>query len=670
MAERIQATSLSEADCNAILKMLITGREGAGTGRFAKLTEAIGFRDQHFHNAKEANPTMAAPFQSRQVFQTDAIRRTYVQAQTRLLEHTPAFHVVPKKQTAEWKKAANALEQYLTRGLAEVEERNGYRLQGFVGHGQLIHCYGVLRCVATRGGKMPDKKRLPSLDGVPSEERSMYAQTESGYEEKDSSLLDRYREQKASEPFPFVIDVPRSDTVAFIPDRGNPSGFAVFVTAEEVSSLDYNRQIWKQDGFDVRLGANKQLNISMPGTRPISTDPSGGSEWGNLKVFQVWTDSECYELASGGDAGSGDATLIKSFKHTYGCPAFALIPATITNHPDPLYRYRPYLDGQFKTKPQYDMERNLGRLIAEETVIPRYWVELKEGGYWLDDTGQPLVLEQNSALAQKMPEGAKLVRADVKIEPAFIEFLDRSKQDLVDATPQTGYAESVGASTQPHAIYMQTIQSNAGIADLKRKQVRGFEQVFQMVVEQMARWADDGDPIVLRTPAGELIEPSAEMLRGMTVGVKIEENSGAQQVSKEQYLRDKSKDPAAVYTTAEYLEETGREDPESIFAQWLAEKAKMRVWPMVMDQELAKAYGDAYVLTPAGTAVGIDGQPADPLTVIAMHGFQALAQAETGQGMAGGPVEPALPSGGPPPLAPIQPMEVPASESAAASMMP
>ncbi len=653
MLNRISATTLSEQECVGIIRQLITGRGESGTGRFAKLIEAIGIRDAHFYNTDEAKPRLAPPFDKRQTFQSDAIRRAYVMAETRLLEHEPAFHVEAKKKTQEWKKVADALEHYLSQGLQQVERRNGYRLQGHLGHGQLAHCYGVLRCVSLRDSDLPAKETRDSLDGV---EHSDYLPTEDGrYEETEQSRMRRYREQKADEPFPFQIDVPRSDTFAFIPDRSNPSGTSVSVFLEAVAFLDYEREL-RADDIYLQRGVDKRLQILTPAERPIQTDPSGGADWGDVTVAQVMLRDECYELASSG----GGWVLVKSWKHSYGRPPVAMAPANLTNHPDPVYRYRPYLDGMFKTKPLYDVERNLGRLIAEETVIPRYWVELKEGGFWLDDSGQPLVLEQNSAIAQRMPEGAKLVRADVKIEPAFVQFLERSKVDLEESTPPLGYAEEIGASTQPHSIYAQITQSNAPMADLKRKQRTALEDIFQLCVNQMAVWAEEGDGIVIRTAGGELVEPTAEQLRGMTVGVKIEENSGAQQVAKEQYLREKSKDPAAVYTTADYLEETGREDKDYVFSSWLSEKSRMRVWPQIVEQELAKAYGDAYVLTPAGTAVGIDGQPLGPLEILAQAGFSALTTVATGPGSGSGQQsQPLSPTADP--MQPLGQMQTPAA---------
>lgn len=657
MPERLQATSLSEQECVSILNRLLSGRDGTPKGRFAVLNEAIKQRDAHFTNAKEADPKLAPPYSKRQVFQTDAIRRTYNMAMTRILEHEPAFHVEAKRKTQENRRIADAIETYLRDGLAQVETRNGYRLQGFMGHGQLLHCYGILRCIPRRASELPDRMVKDSIDGL---QRENFTLREDGkYEETESARLARYRDQKAVEDFPFIIDSPRADTFAFIPDRTHPSGIAVGVTIEAVPFLDYSDEV-KKDGIAVSMDRDKKLHVSMLAERPSSDDQSAGSDWGDVNVAQVWTATECYELISG--VSGSEWSMVKSFKHNYGSTPFSIAPATMTNHPDPLYRYRPYLDGLFKTKPLFDMERNLGRLIAEETAIPRYWVELKEGGYWLDDSGQPLVLEQNSALAQRMPEGSRLVRADVKIEPAFVQFLERSKMELDEATPPVGYASEIGAYTQPHSIYMQQIQSNAPIADLKRKQARAMEHIFTMVIEQMARWADDGDPIVIQLGDGALVEPTAEQLRGLTVGVKIEENSGAQQVAKEQYLREKSKDPAAIYSTSEYLEETGREDKEAAFAQWLSEKARMRIWPQIVEQELIKAYGDAYVLTPAGTPVGTDGKPMSPLDILAQSGFQALATVTTGVGGMGsgaGQANAPLPAT-PPQFSDLQPMGVPA----------
>lgn len=634
---RLKATTLDLQALQEIIALLVDGRAGTGTatrGRFTALSEAIATRDQHFYNADKASPVLAPPFEKRQTFQSDVLRRVYAQGMVRMEEHPIGLHIDSKTETEEFKATANAVEEWLLDGLRGIDKRNGYTLQGFLAHGQFLHGYGVLRVTESR-------KAWPKMGQ---------------YENAPSEAVRTHQEAKAAAPFPFMLDVPRTDTFAFVEDKSAPNGMGISLTVESIASLEYAQSLWTADGLKVvRDETSKMLAIDPIGSgqRPERFDHSGGQQaWGQMRVALLQTATEWYELA----ACDGPWTLVKSDKHYFGMPPAATAKAVVTNHPDPIYRYAPFLLGLFRTKPLYDLERNLGRLLAEEVAVPKYWAELPNGQAWLDARGEKIVFSSDSALVDKMPAGAKLVKADITIDPAFIQFLERSKADLDEAIPETGFFD-YGANTQPNTAVMATMQSNTEIANLKQHQATTFQTVLQAMVTCMAQWAEDGDGVVIRTATGKLVEPTAEMLRRMTVEVSIEPNSGAQQVSKEQYLREMSKDPAALYTTKKYLEDTNRENTDQVEDEWLAEKLEMRYWPQMVMQEAAKAFGDAYVLTPGLTAVGLDGKPADPLTVIMGEGFAALTVTEQ-------PPAPAAPLGSPAGLPQMAPLMAPTGADA------
>lgn len=605
----LKASSLDLQACQEIIALLIDGRAGSGAatkGRFSALAEAIATRDQHFYNHKDANPVLAPPFQDRQTFQSDVLRRVYAQGMARMEEHPIGLHIDSATENAEFKETANAVEEWLLDGLRAIDARNGYTLQGFLAHGQFLHGYGVLRVTENRKG-------WPKMGE---------------YSEHPSKAVENHREAKASAPFPFMVDVPRTDTFAYTENKYAVNGMGITVTVESIASLEYAQSLWTADGLKVvRDETTKALAIDAlaDGQRPERFDHSGGQQaWGQMRVAVLSTDTEWYELAAN---DNGPWAMVKSGMHHFGICPFATAKAVVTNHPDPIYRFAPFLLGLFRTKPLYDLERNLGRLLAEEVAVKKYWAELPDGKAWQDARGEKIIFSSDSALVDKMPAGAKLMSADITIDPAFIQFLERSKADLDEAIPETGFFD-FGANTQPHTAVMAQMQSNTEIASLKKHQAVTFQTVIQSMVTCMVQWAEDGDGVVIRTESGKLVEPTAEMLKRMTVEVSIEPNSGAQQVSKEQYLREMSKDPAALYTTKKYLEDTNRENTDQVENDWLAEKLEMRYWPQMVMQEAAKVLGDAYVLTPGLTAVGLDGQPADPLTVIMGQGFAAMVQAQ------------------------------------------
>lgn len=653
--DRIAATTFSEDDLRRIIEDLHTGRAatdgGAATkGRFKELHEEVRVRDQHFYAAKEAAPKFLPPFENAQTFQSDAIRRTYAKGRSRIVEHPPKFHVEPAKDQQKWRDAANALEEYFTAGYRECEERAGYRIQGHLYHGQAIHYAGVLhwRKYDADQPEMPD---ADEYDDEP-EERDRFEEQDGRYVETAQSRLERYKQMRADAPFPWIIEVPRSDTVGFVEDRSLASGMALFATVTSIGILPYRDKLRDNDHIVLSVHAeNHRIKIYQEGERPEPGEPSGSQvNWGDLRVAYIQTRDEWYEMACYGPGN--DWTLVKSGHHRYGMPSFVLAKAMETNHPDPLYRWQPWLLGMFRTKPQYDYERSLGRLLAEQTAIPRYWIEKADGQPALDDRGNRIILTGDAAIAEIMPTGSKLVKADLTIDPAFVQFLTASKEDLAESEPETGFID-IGASTQPHTVVAAQAQSNTEIAELKGEQARALRIAFQNIVHCMAKEAEEeGMPAVIRQGDGTILEIEPEMLRGMTVEVTIEPNSGAQQVSRNEYLRGLLNDPKAMMTVRTYLEETGDEDPDATISSWIAERAEISALPQIIQQELAKRFGDSYVLTPGGTAVGFDGQPADPWVVLAEQGFTRPPAAPGAQpGMT--PLAPTTPD--------LQPMDNPAA---------
>ena len=81
-------------------------------------------------------------------------------------------------------------------------------------------------------------------------------------------------------------------------------------------------------------------------------------------------------------------------------------------------------------KPLFDRERSLGRFLAEQAAIPLFWVQLASGAWELDTSGARVELTADAAAARTLPEGASLHKVDFELEPAFVEFLRMSAQEL------------------------------------------------------------------------------------------------------------------------------------------------------------------------------------------------------------------------------------------------
>lgn len=622
---RLAATTYDEVALRTLLSRLTDGRKDENQdARFSQLHREIKARDDHFLNARAVDPTFKAPFDRSPVFQSDVIRRIHQQAKSRLTEHPPVFRVIPPKNTQAMRDVASAVEGYFQAGYRQAEERLGYDILGALADGQLLHCYGVMHWRRWDENK-PEPPEPEEMDEAPEgEDRARYREAEDGrYVEREESRLQRYHEMKAKAGWCWWLEVPRADEFAFVDDKSRKRGMAVAVLVRSVGILDYTEALRNTDKLYLSLNEqDKKIEVYEEGARPESYDPSWSERpWGELRVALVEFRNECYELASEGDR---DWTLIKSWKKPRASmPRFALATASEFNHPDPLYRWQPWLLGLFRTKPSFDYERSLQRILVEQAAIPRYWIKLRDGEYMLDDTGQRAILSDTSALADVLPNGATLEKVQIDVNPAFIAAVESGRTELMEAIPETGTVDA-GATTQPHTLNMLQTQANAGIASLKRNAAECLRVTFQDILDEMAD--DDSDTYDYLDGQGNLITIEPKKLQGMKVEVVIEPNSGAQQIAVAEYHRSKLADPNTRYTVREYLENTGYEDPDKQIADFYAETAEIMATNLVMQEELVKAFGDQYVLSPGGNVVNGLGQAVDVWAVLESRGFQRPQQ--------------------------------------------
>jgi len=622
---RIAATTLSEADCISIIEELHAGRGEVGTqGRWAELHAEIAVRDQHYHADPRVSPKFAAPFEHAQTYQTDTLRRVHQNVLTRMTEHPYVIECAPANPVSKRIRDAEIIEKYLNKAARDFREKRGFDPQQDCGHSQNLHGLSWIHW-RMAGELLPT---LPELDILEDAEEGYYEEeieNEDGtkgkrYVEDETTRLERYRRMQAQAPFPWVAECPRPDTIAATFDRGPDQQLAIVLSVQSVGILSYKDKLRDDDEIILSLNqADKKLLVYEEQDRPENFDASGWdtASWGTLRVATIRTRNEFYELASPEAQGSG-YTLIKSGPHKYGMPTYALIPSTLTNHPDPLYRYQPWSLGILRTKPRWDYERSLGALLAEQTAIPKFWIQQADGKFSLDDRGVPREVTRDSAAAETLPPGATLVRADPEVKDAYVKFLGMSKEDLDASIPETGTID-IGISTQPHTAVIAQSQANTGIAYLKMRQAMGLRVMYQNIVDCMGR--DCFGESVYFEDDGKVVEITPQMCKGINVDIKIEPNSGAQQFSRNEYLRGLHDDPRNMYPTDEYLQDIGVTDvPARKDAYW-QEQAENQVLPAILAQELARKFGDAYVLSPGGGMVSMDGKQAVPMQVLASKGI-------------------------------------------------
>jgi len=619
---RIAARSLSEAHLNHILGQLGGGRaatHGALT-RFSALHERIRNREMHLYNSRRVDPRFTAPYLKAEPWQTDLLRRTWAQLRQRLTEHPLRVHVEPPDDSPAARQAADNLEHVLEQGLRHVEDRTHLSLQADLGYGQVCLCFGVLHWqqAQQRMPVFPAREQRGSRPDDPEERRRFRrARSEDGpslpWIETEESRRDRDRRRQAAAGFPWDIEVIRPDQFAFVEDHGSGNGIGLAVVLREVGLFEYRSRLRDQDRLDLQMSAasgEAPLRIARAVDAPLAEEPSGAG-WGErLRIASVWTREEYYELAAlerpassptGSDEQSrNEWTLIKSHPHPYEMPPFAIAEADTNDHPDMVHRWEPTMEGLYRVKPGYDFERSLGRFLAEQTASPLYWVQLADGSWQTDSDGSRIELTPDGAAAVTLPAGASLHRVEFRVDPAFVEFLRMSHEELLNAAPDAGTVDrgEIGPNTQPHTLNLLLGSRNLQVQQLKRAQSRAARTMLRNMALVMSKPLSEGGfgaPVWVfakgkngRVQRRETVCVEPSQIPSLDIDVWIDPYSSAQRIAVQEHGRARLNDPLDPLDQRAYLEEyIGEEHAEQVLArhrQWRAEQARL-------ERELALARG-------------------------------------------------------------------------------
>ena len=621
-ADAVLATNLSEAELNHILKQLGGGRSasrGALT-RFSVLHERIRDRESHLYNDREADPKFTAPHLQAQPWQTDLLRRTWSQLRQRITEHPLRVHVEPPDDSPAARQAADNLEHVFEQGLRQVEERSQLSLQADLGYGQVCLCFGVLhwQMAPQRLPTLPAREQRGARPEEPEERRRFRrARSEDGpslpWIETEDSRRDRDRRRQAASGFPWSVEVIRPDQFAFVEDHGSGNGLGLAVVLREAGLFEYRDRLREQDGLSLRLTAvagEPALAVASTADAPQPDEPSGDGRGERVRVASVWTRNEYYELAAleghvaptrrEGERRRHEWTLIKSHPHPYQMPPFAIAEADTNDHPDMVRRWEPTMEGIYRAKPGYDYERSLGRFLAEQTAIPLYWIQLANGAWQTDDDGNRVELTPDAAAAQTLPAGASLHRVEFQVDPAFVEFLRMSHDELLAAAPDSGAVErgEIGPNTQPHTLNLLLGSRNLQVQQLKRAQAGAVRTMLRNMALVMSKPLSEGGfgaPIWVfaRGANGRLqrretvcVEPAR--IPSLDIDVWIDPYSSAQRIAVQEHGRARLNDPLDPLDQRAYLEQyIGEEHAEQVLSrhrQWRVEQARF-------DRELAALRG-------------------------------------------------------------------------------
>jgi len=632
---RIQATTLSEKQLQSWIADLASPRSTTDTdsGRFGKLHELIRMREQHFHADEDADPKLEYPHDQVAGFQSDLPRRTWVDMKARLVENPFRFRVTPPRDTPKQRQKADDFEKVLNLGFDALQKRQGVWLQSDMGDGQIVDCYGVLHIQKATDiwPTFPDGEVLSEAPDA--DDAGNFREGEDGkYYETEGAKQERDKRAKAKAGFPWYVEVLHPSMFSFVEDRSCANGMGAALVLRTVPMLEYATKLRETDKIHLSLNAKDgRIRIYEERERPADDEPSAESEtaW-DEKVYKAefWTRDEYYELVSAGGGGQTPANwvLVKSFKHPYEMPPFALALADHFNTPDPAYRYRPAMDGIFRIKPFYDRDITLGRAIAEQTALPLYYIKQGDGSYMMGEDGKQLTLTKNALAAMTLPPGAEIVTIAPQMGDAFIQFLQVTGKEMEDASPETGTVE-VGASTAPWTIRLAQDQANVYVKQLKVAQARALEVMGAIVLRVAQKAAKDGgigQPMWMYDEEGKLIGLDPAELNGMEISVDINPTSNAQQIALIEHGRALLADENVPLTQAQFLEEyMGEENVTERIEAHTAEQAyRAKFQPAVIDQKLAEQFGRLFFIAPGGIPVGMGGEPLAPEEALMRKGIR------------------------------------------------
>jgi len=646
LPDRISATTFNEAAIQRFITELASPRTSldTGRGRFGKLHEKIRNREYHFFNAPEADVHLPPPHQEATSYQTDALRRTWVQLKARMVENPFRIRVIaPDESRASQRLSANRFEAVLQRGLELVQDRGDFSLQGELADGQIFQCYGVLHWTKA-ADIIPGMSDAETLKDLPEDEQERRRfREEPGpdglFEETPLSRLDRDKHARARAGFPFHVEVIHPAQFSFAEDQSTENGMAYALVLKVIPLVEYSDKLSGQDNLFLSLNEeNSSIRIFEEKERPAEWEPSAMNleAWGHsVTVAQFWTRDEMYELVSpsGAGASAGGFTLVKSFKHPYKMPPFALAKGLEAKNPDPALRFSPLMEGMFRIKPFYDYDRTMQRVLVEQIALPFYWIKLTDGSYMADDGGTRVSLNQSAASAQALPPGASLEKVDHNIDPAYIQSIERTLDELKESAPQTGFVE-VGASTQPWTIRQAHDQANTEVKHAKASQARALRTMGRNMAYVMGLPAEEGGfgstiYVYARVKNGQVTKQEAigvepEDIVTLEIEVDIDPNSTSQTVANIEHGRALLADPNVPLTTRKFLEDFMHSgDPDRTIIEWKAQMGfEQLAEPGLMQQAIAEMFGDQFVITSSGQFVGPDGSAVTPNQILEANGVE------------------------------------------------
>lgn len=653
------------------------------------LHDRIRNRRLHLQNDPAVDPALPAEWKDAQRYQTTDVLVTFNNLMARGVENHYVGHVRPLKDTPGERKRANELEAVMNSGDLFVEERSGIDIQAELFASQVADCYGVLHwCKAEH--LMPPVPEPEYAEDIPEGEEDGYMASDDAeaaaeavseaeeilghigkdereerrrgrYREKSGHVIDRWMKGRAKAGYPWWMEVVDPLNFVFVEDRSLSNGMSRAMVIRDMPISDYVDKLRAEKDDDSIRTLAEASNGTMGeyGQRdgPDCDEPSA-EYWGKrVRVYQLWTRTEFYEVIAGTFEGStrpqGDVPFhcVKAFKHPYKMPPFSLALADVMPSADPANRYMPMLEPLYRLKPVVDRGLTMMGVLAEQSALPyQYWENPSTGETWTGEDGESIGPKANSSGIDVAPAGYVLQTVEQPINPALVEYIRLLLEQFEAAKPPSGFSQ-VGASTQPWTIRLDQQQQSVlvkralrncakAIAIMRRNQamVMGLpsdeEGAFSGPICVYGRERDTDGGVSVDYSKMATVWPGE--VESLDVYVTIDAVSSAERITIVEHGANLLE--RGLITEADFYENyMGKGDPDEYITQRDAAAVyKTMILPRVSQQMVNAKYGEP-MLGADGAIVGPGGESVAPLDVLMSKGIppdvaQALAGAAAGGG--------------------------------------
>ena len=595
---------------------------GAGK-RFDVFHQRIYWRRGNYSNDAAYDPKLGSPtdpnnpYKDVTSYQSDILGRTGREIVARLGENPVICSVDAPEDTQTGAAQADDIAAIINSWTMQEQERAGYRWQDRASWGQVKDAVAILEWgIAGNWGS----------NGVA--------------EDVKAGTIARRR---AEEGCPFWVDFADPTACAWTYDRSRKPGPARFVKVYEVARLEYESAT--EDATESDESDEEQPAPGYTRTSSVSggnaDSPSQSDDWGErITVRCLWTREDYFEFVG------EESTPRKAFAHGYGRIPVEIIAAEDTGDADPVYRWRPYLEGLYSQKPFVDRMMTLTGATSEMGARPFTYLRQTVAGAalpLLGEDGTPNDATDQSALQGTLPAGFEYGQIQFATPRDIKEFLAFLVEELEKSKPSTGQAQ-IGTGSTAWKFRLEQQQASVAPKALIMKQASAFRAMWNNWLYLLGKPAEEGgigedvsaypyDGETNKLSRKKLITVPWKNLAGYTAEADIDPMSSAERTTLMQLLAEFLQQ--GLILKEDFYEAMGKANPAEYMLRLTAERMVEPYNEQYAQQFVAAVLGPGAMLGRDGELVGMGGAQVDPASLLAQNGWKPQQQAPAPQDQVG-----------------------------------